>query len=124
MHNLVHNHTMAIIGPEKAIIGPEKAIIGPEKGNYRTRKGNYRTRKGQLYISYMYLDLSRTVVEETAGMNLFSNDGIEMIAGENRTDEIIERIRALTTVAGMNRIIAEIQLIRVVARPRGIGLKP
>ena len=64
MHNLVHNHTMAIIGPEKTIIGPEKANYRTRKGNYRwsrkgnyrwsrkgnyrTRKGNYRTRKGQL----------------------------------------------------------------------------
>ena len=54
MHNLVHNHTMAIIGPEKTIIGPEKAIIGPEKAIIGPEKGNYRTRKGQLYISYMY----------------------------------------------------------------------
>ena len=39
MHNLVHNHTMAIIGPEKTIIGPEKAIIGPEKAFRDRRKG-------------------------------------------------------------------------------------
>ena len=52
MHNVVHNHTMAIIGlekailgPEKAIIGPEKAIIGPEKAIIGPEKANYRTRK-------------------------------------------------------------------------------